>query len=120
MRRLVGGGVFVRAGLFLVLAVSTLVSRAQQTAPAPAAAPASAAKTLAVERIYGGEASLSGRLTKGLAWTPDSKQLSYFETKGAGKGAKTELWAMDVANGQRRLLLSAEKLDPRAHIPRLV
>ena len=111
MRRLVGGGVFVRAGLFLVLAVSTLVSRAQQTAPAPAAAPASAAKTLAVERIYGGEASLSGRLTKGLAWTPDSKQLSYFETKGAGKGAKTELWAMDVANGQRRLLLSAEKLE---------
>ena len=113
MRRLVGGGVFVRASLLLVFAVPTFISRAQQTAPASAvaAAPASTAKALTVERIYGDGPSLSGRLTRGIAWTPDSKQLSFFETKGAGKGAKTELWVMDVANGQRRALLSAEKLE---------
>jgi dipeptidyl-peptidase-4 len=50
-------------------------------------------------------------LTRGIAWTPDSKQLSFFKTEGAGKEAKTELWLMDVASGQRRQLLSAEKLE---------
>src|ERR1700719_380287 len=111
MRRLVGGGVFVRASLLLVFAVPTFISRAQQpAAPARTAAPVSY-KPLTVERIYGDGPSLSGRLTKGIAWTPDSKQISFFETKGAGKDAKTELWVMDVATGQRRALLSGEKLE---------
>ena len=110
MRGLVGG-VFVRAILFFVFAVPTFFSSAQQTAPAAAAAPATTGKALTVERIYGDEPSLSGRLTKGIAWTPDSKQLSFFETKGVGKDAKTELWVMDVATGARRALLSTEKLE---------
>ena len=54
---------------------------------------------------------MSGRLTRGIAWAPDSKRLSYIETKGWGKVAKTELWAMEVATGERSLLLSAEKLE---------
>ena len=112
MRRLAGGGVFVRAILSAVCTIPGLACQAQQKAPAPAAAaPPAAAKALTVERIYGGEASLNGRLTKGIAWSPDSKQLSFLETKGAGKEAKTELWVMDVGTGQRRLLLSAEKLE---------
>src|SRR6267154_826047 len=106
MRRFVGGGIFVRAILSAVCTIPGLACQAQQKASAPAAA-----KALTVERIYGGEASLNGRLTKGIAWSPDSKQLSFLETKGAGKEAKTELWVMDVATGQRRLLLSAEKLE---------
>src|SRR5260370_21999164 len=109
MRRSVGTGVFVRFISLLVCAVSSLSAQAQQPAPAPAAA-ARAYKPLNVDRIYS-EPSLSGRLTKGIAWTPDSKQLSYFEMKGAGKEAKTELWVMDVATGQRRALLSADKLE---------
>src|SRR6266404_4286285 len=55
--------------------------------------------------------SLSGRLTPGLAWTPDGKGLSYFETKGSGKEAKTELWVMDAASRERRLLVAADKLE---------
>ncbi len=109
MRRSVGTGVFVRFILLLVCAVSSLSAQAQQPA-APAAAAARAYKPLTVDRIYS-EPSLSGRLTKGIAWTPDSKQLSFFETKGAGKEAKNELWMMDVATGQRRALLSADKLE---------
>src|SRR5260370_5954161 len=109
MRRSVGTGVFVRFISLLVCAVSSLSAQAQQPAPAAAAA-ARAYKPLTVDRIYS-EPSLSGRLTKGIAWTPDSKQLSYFEMKGAGKEAKTELWVMDVATGQRRALLSADKLE---------
>jgi dipeptidyl-peptidase-4 len=72
--------------------------------------PTGAVKALTVERIYS-QPSLSGRLTRGLAWTPDGKQLSYFETKGSGKDAKTELWVMDAASGERRLLVAADKLE---------
>jgi dipeptidyl-peptidase 4 len=67
-------------------------------------------KALTVERIYS-QPSLSGRLTRGLMWAPDSKQISFFETKGAGKEAKTELWVMDAASGEKRLLVGADKLE---------
>ncbi len=72
--------------------------------------PAGASKALTVERIYS-QPSLSGRLTRGLAWTPDGKGLSYFETKDFSKDAKTELWVMDAASGERRLLVAADKLE---------
>ena len=78
--------------------------------PSAAQQPATPGKVLTVDRIYS-MPSLSGRLTRGLAWTPDGKQLSYFETKGAGKEAKTELWVMDAANGECRLLVAADKLE---------
>src|SRR4029077_8210116 len=78
--------------------------------PLAAQQPASAGKTLTVERIYS-QPSLSGRLTRGLAWTPDGKRLSYFETRGAGKNAKAELWVMDAASGERRLRVAADKLE---------
>src|SRR6266850_3621509 len=77
--------------------------------PSAAQQPATSGKALTVERIYS-MPSLSGRLTRGLTWTP-GKQLSYFETKEAGKEAKTELWAMDAASGERRLLVAADKLE---------
>src|SRR5260370_36862036 len=43
--------------------------------------------------------------------TPDCKELSYFETRGSGKEAKTELWVMDAASGERRLLVASDKLE---------
>jgi len=86
----------------LISAFLTPFSTAQQ--------PRSAGKALTVERIYS-QPSLSGRLTRGLAWTPDGKGLSYFETKGSGKDAKTELWVMDAASGERRILVEADKLE---------
>src|ERR1700674_4065814 len=107
MRRSVGSGAFVCFIFLLVCAVPSLRCRAQQP---PAAATPASYKPLTVDRIYS-QPSLSGRLTRGVVWRPDSKQISFFESKGAGKEAKTELWVMDVANGQRRLLLPAEKLE---------
>jgi dipeptidyl-peptidase 4 len=88
---------------FALVAVLSPSSAAQQAAAAPG-------KALTVERIYS-QPSLSGRLTRGLVWTPDGKALSYFETKGSGKEAKTELWVMDAANGERRLLVASDKLE---------
>jgi dipeptidyl-peptidase-4 len=65
---------------------------------------------LTVDRIFS-QPSLSGRLTRGIAWAPDNKRVSYFETKGSGKDAKPELWTMDAATEERTLLVSAEKLE---------
>ena len=65
---------------------------------------------LTVKRIFA-LPSLNGHLTRGIAWAPDSKRLSYFDTKGSDKVAKTELWAMETATGERTLLISAEKLE---------
>ena len=91
-------GIVICAGL-------PCVAAAQQTASV-----APRRKALTVERIYS-QPSFSGRLTRGLAWTPDGRGLSYFETKGSGKDAKTELWVMDAASGERRLLVEADKLE---------
>lgn len=67
-------------------------------------------KGLTVERIYS-QPSLSGRLYSGLAWTPDGKFLTYLETKGRGKDARKELWSISAATGERKQLLSAERLE---------
>src|SRR5260370_16955318 len=97
------------SGLSVLLAALALIT----ILPSQPAAQQSAAvrgKALTIERIYS-QPSLSGRLTRGLTWTPDGKQLGYFETKGSGKEAKTELWVMDAANGERRLFVSSDKLE---------
>ena len=65
---------------------------------------------LTVKRIYS-QPSLSGRVSRGVQWSPDSKLVSFFETKGLGMESQTELWAMDSATGERRMLISAEKLE---------
>jgi len=67
---------------------------------------------LTVDRIYS-QPSLNGHLTRGIAWTPDGKQLSFFSDVPAGRGekAQSELWILDAASGQGHLLISAEKLE---------
>src|SRR6266481_9383032 len=98
-----------RVSALSVLGATSLIS-AFLTPFSTAQQPTSAGKALTVERIYS-QPSLSGRLTPGLAWTPDGKGLSYFETKGSGKDTKTELWMMDAASGERRLLVAADRLE---------
>src|SRR6266851_4484722 len=98
-----------RVSCFSVL-LATLLFSACFVTSSVAQQPPGAGKALTVERIYS-PPSLSGRLTRGLVWTPDGKELSYFETKGDGKDAKTELWVMDAASGERRLLVAADKLE---------
>jgi dipeptidyl-peptidase-4 len=80
-------------------------AQAQQTA-ALSAQPGD----LTVDRIYG-QPSLSGRLTRGIAWSPDGKKLSFLETKVVGKDAKTELWVLDPSSGERSLLIPSDKLE---------
>lgn len=91
--------------LFAILISSATV---QAQAPAPAAAPPPG--QLTVERIFT-PPGLSGRLTRGIAWSPDGTKISYLETKGSGKEAKTELWLMNAATGTRSPLISSEKYE---------
>src|SRR5260370_37558227 len=76
-----------------------------------AQAPAPTGGVLTVERIYS-QPSLSGQLTRGIAWTPDGKKLSFFRDIPPGRvqKARSELWIMDAASGQGQLLLPPAKL----------
>jgi len=93
----------------LLVALAAMVS-----APAIAQQPAAQRKALSVERIYGPGPSLSGSLTQGLQWSPDGKLLSYTQRSGQGREAKTDIWALDVASGERRMLLDAAKIQALA------
>jgi dipeptidyl-peptidase-4 len=65
---------------------------------------------LTVQKIYS-QPGLSGHLYKGVQWAPDGKMVTFFAPNGTGKDAQTELWGLEIASGQRRLLVSAEKLE---------
>jgi dipeptidyl-peptidase 4 len=65
---------------------------------------------LTVKKIYS-QPGLGGRLYRGVQWAPDGKTVSFFAPNGKGKEARTELWGLELATGQRRLLVSAEKLE---------
>jgi dipeptidyl-peptidase-4 len=98
---------FVRAAILIALTICGLgtkpfVLAQQHTAPAVQLG------DLTVDRIYG-QPSLSGRLTRGIAWSPDGKRLTFLEARS--KDAKTELWALDATSGERSVLIPAEKLE---------
>jgi dipeptidyl-peptidase-4 len=85
------------------------ISTFLQARAASAQAVAATGKALTVERLYT-PPSLSGRLTQGIEWAPDGKRLSYLERRGSGKDAAVELWTMDAATGERKILLNAETM----------
>jgi dipeptidyl-peptidase 4 len=72
---------------------------------------AGACPALTVDRIFS-QPSLSGRPLQGIAWTPDGKHLTFFREHVAEKGKKPqqEIWIMDVASGDAKVLVSADKL----------
>lgn len=87
-------------GVALMAMVAQRGTRAQQAAHAG---------ELTVERIYG-QPSLSGRPTRGVAWRPDGKKISFLDSNGQGRDLNTELWELDAATGERSLLVSGEKM----------
>lgn len=81
-----------------------------QQAAKQTSADASAPGALTVDIIYG-QPSLSGRLDRGLAWSPNGKTLTFLETNASDKGTKSDLVALDVASGSRSILVPSEKLE---------
>jgi dipeptidyl-peptidase 4 len=98
------GGYFVpaiRLLPFIVFAVAIVAAGA-----APALAKPHPSKSLTVERIYGGP-SLSGHLIQGIEWSPDGKRISYLQRDGSS----VEMWTMDAAKGERKVLVKAGVLE---------
>ena len=74
---------------------------------APAAQAAGAARALTVERIYS-YPSLSGRILRDTVWSPDGKLLTYLSDETDPGGP--QIWAVDAATGQRRVLVDNQHL----------
>jgi dipeptidyl-peptidase-4 len=87
----------------ILLLPGALVAQKPASAPVPPG-------TLTVDRIYG-QPNLSGRLNRGISWTPDNRSVTFLDTTGTGKDSKTDLVMIDAATGNRSILVSAEKLD---------
>jgi dipeptidyl-peptidase-4 len=69
-------------------------------------------KEVTVERIYGaGQPSLSGSLTTGITWSPDGRWMTFNQRVGSGREARTEIWAMEVATGEKKQLVDPAKLQ---------
>ncbi|HEY5069346.1 MAG TPA: DPP IV N-terminal domain-containing protein, partial [Candidatus Acidoferrum sp.] len=82
-----------------------------------------------MERIYS-EPGLSGHMLRGMAWTPDGKQVTFLEAESSDADAdgaaedgvkntrkdlqkkenKAALWIADAKSGDRRILVPAERL----------
>lgn len=98
----------LRNAVLIVLAICAIAPPSSWTQQATA--PAAESAQLTVDRIYSAP-SLSGHLARSVAWSPDGRRLTFLETKGSGKDAKTDLWAIDSFSGQRSLLISSDRLD---------
>ena len=103
-------GKFVLPQIATFLLCVLLAAVPLQAQKASDSATAASSGLLTVDRIYG-QPSLSGRLTRAVAWTPDNKKLSYFETAGSGKSEHTSLWAIDLSSSERTMLIAADKLE---------
>jgi dipeptidyl-peptidase 4 len=90
---------------FLIIFLSAFLCVPTGSAQAPAAA----GKAITVERLYS-PPSMSGRLTQGVEWAPDGERFSYLERRGRGKDATIELWTMEAATGERKMLVNAETM----------
>jgi dipeptidyl-peptidase-4 len=88
------------------LRAAFLVALAAASAATIAAARPAGSRMLTVERIYGAP-SLSGSVTEGVEWTPDSERVSYFGRDRSG----VELWIIDATTGQSKILVNANVLE---------
>jgi dipeptidyl-peptidase-4 len=64
-------------------------------------------KPLTIEAIFA-EGSLTGRAPETMKWSPDGKMLSYVQRDDSGDHG--ELWYVDAATGEKKVLVSESKL----------
>jgi dipeptidyl-peptidase-4 len=91
----------IRRGFFTagVLAASLSAQLSAQSAAAQSG------KEITIDRLFR-PPSLGGRTTQGIEWAPDSKRFSYLDRQGA----ELQLWTMDAATGERKVLVNAATL----------
>ena len=64
-------------------------------------------KPLTIEAIYA-PGGLGGRGPENFSWSPDGTKLSFVQRDDEGEHG--ELWYVDAASGEKKILLSAAKL----------
>ena len=67
-----------------------------------------APKQLTIEQIFA-EGELTGRAPESIEWSPDGSKVSFLQRDDAGEHG--ELWYVDVATGEKKLLASEAKLS---------
>jgi dipeptidyl-peptidase-4 len=93
--------------LLFALSLSVLLSAASAQTGAPAAAP----KQLTIEQIFA-EGGVTGRAPETIEWSPDGTKVSFVQRDDEGEHG--ELWYVDAATGEKKLLASENKLSPLA------
>jgi len=96
--------------LFFVFTINLLVLLSAghaQTAPPQAAAP----KQLTIEQIFA-EGGVTGRVPETIKWSPDGTKVSFVQRDDAGEHG--ELWYVDAATGEKKILASETKLSQLA------
>ena len=92
-------------GIVLLACAAPWVCAAEPAAPAP---------TYTIAQIFA-EPGLTGYQPEQVEWSPDGRHLTYLLRSGAD--ALADLYVVDVASGQRALLLSAAQLASAAAPP---
>ena len=64
-------------------------------------------KPLTIEAIFS-RGGIAGRPPEGLRWAPDQKSITYIQRDDSGEHA--QLWSVDASTGERKVLVSDEKL----------
>jgi Tol biopolymer transport system component len=88
--------------LFFFVAINLLVllsAGLAQTAAPQSAAP----KQLTIEQIFA-EGGITGRAPETIQWSPDGSKVSFVQRDDAGEHG--ELWYVDAATGERKVLAS--------------
>ena len=96
--------------LFFFVAINLLVllsAGLAQTAAPQTAAP----KQLTIEQIFA-EGGITGRAPETIQWSPDGSKVSFVQRDDAGEHG--ELWYVDAATGERKVLASEAKLSQLA------
>jgi dipeptidyl-peptidase-4 len=86
----------------IALALSLLSTGAAQT---------SAPKPLTIEAIFA-EGGITGRAPETIQWSPDGTKVSFVERDDSGEHG--QLWYFDTATGEKKVLVSEEKLSQLA------
>src|SRR5208282_565655 len=98
----------IRSGSFLVKKLIVLIAVLFLAVLTVAQTSTSPKKPLTIEAIFA-EGSITGREPETLAWTPDGTRLSFLQRDDSGEHA--ELWSVDAATGEKKLLLNEAKLS---------
>ena len=93
---------FVAINLLVLLSAGLAQTAAPQTA---------APKQLTIEQIFA-EGGITGRAPETIQWSPDGSKVSFVQRDDAGEHG--ELWYVDAATGERKVLASETKLSQLA------